>query len=135
MLLDELNLKALNVSAESILPLEKVVNVEGKELTFKITAFQNGFGSGKKTVISGSIKRVDNGTEKLLENSDVEKVRRVVASLCELTTSGRSERKPRAPKGITEVAKLRQNLAVARRLPKEWVTIDAAAVWKATKSI
>ena len=57
-------------------------------------------------------------------------MRRVVASLCELTTSGRtSERKPRAQKAvevkISEVEKLKQSLAVARRLPKEWVTINA----------
>ena len=57
-------------------------------------------------------------------------MRRIVASLCELTSSGRtSERKPRAPKAvvevkISEVEKLRQALAVARRLPKEWIRID-----------
>ena len=71
-----------------------------------------------------------------MENADIEKVRRVVASLCELTTSGRtSERKPRAKKEvevkISEVEKLRQNLAVARRLPKEWVTINAKAIRQA----
>ena len=132
MLLNELNLKALNVSAESVLPVEKVLNVEGKEVTFKITAFQTAYGSGKESVVSGSIHRADNDTTKLIENADVEKVRRVVSSLCELTQSGRTgERKPRTPKEQSEVDKLRQSLAVARRLPKEWIKIDTAAVWKA----
>ena len=129
MLLSELNLRYLSVSAESVLPVVRLANVEGNEITFKITAFQSGFGSGKKSVISGSVKRADNGTEKPLENADIEKVRRVVASLCELTSSGRtSARKPRTPKvsevKISEVEKLKQNLAVARRLPKEWIKID-----------
>ena len=125
MLLSELNLRYLSVSAESILPVVRRANVEGREIEFKVTAFQSGYGSGKKSVISGSVKRADNGTEKLIECADIEKVRRVVASLCELTSSGRtSERKPRAPKGQSEVEKLRQALAVARRLPKEWVKID-----------
>ena len=130
MLLSELNLKALNVSASSVLPMVKNLAIEGVEVEFKIIAFASGFGSGKKSVISGSVKRTDNGTEKLLENADIEKVRRVVASLCELTSSGRtSERKPRTPKvsevKISEVEKLKQNLAVARRLPKEWIRVDA----------
>ena len=126
MLLSELKMSALNVSAESVLPMSTTLNIEGKEVTFKITGFSSGYGSGKKTVISGSIKRADNGTEKIIENADIEKLRRVCASLCELTQSGRtSERKPRALKEQTEVKKLRQSLAVARRLPKEWVTINA----------
>ena len=129
MLLSELNLRYLSVSAESVLPVVKNLAIEGVEVEFKITAFQSGYGSGRKTVVSGSVKRADNGTEKPLENADIEKVRRVVASLCELTSSGRtSERKPRTPKvsevKISEVEKLRQALAVARRLPKEWVTIN-----------
>ena len=132
MLLSELNLRALGVSASSVLPLSVSVAIEGKELNFIINEFKTGFGSGKKSVISGSIQRVDNNTTKVLENSDIEKVRRVCASLCELTISGRtSERKPRAPKERTKVEELRQLLAVARRLPKAWVKIDAAAVWKA----
>ena len=131
MLLNELNLRALNVSAE-VLPVSKNLNVEGKELIFKITAFKSGYGSGKKSVVSGSVKRIDNGTEKPIENADIEKVRRVVSSLCELTQSGRTTaRKPRAVKERTNVEELRQNLAVARRLPKEWLKIDTAAVWKA----
>ena len=131
MLLSEFNFKALNVNAQSVLPMVKNLAIEGVEVEFKIIAFASGFGSGKKTVVSGSVKRADNGTEKPLECADIEKVRRVCASLCELTTSGRtSERKPRAPKAvkevkISEVEKMRQNLAVARRLPKEWVRIDA----------
>ena len=103
-------------------------------MNFNITAFASGYGSGKKTVVSGSVKRVDNDTQKLFEYSDIEKLRRIISSLCELSASGRTtERKPRAVKEQTEVDKLRQNLAVARRLPKEWVTIDAAAVWRAYK--
>ena len=132
MLLSELNLRSLSVNAESVLPVEKVVNVEGKELTLRITTFQSGYGSGKKTVISGTITRADNNTTKVLENADVEKVRRVVSSLCELTSGGRtSERKPRTPKEKTEVEKLRQALAVARRISlvdefaNPWLIIDA----------
>ena len=135
MLLNELNLKALCVSAESVLPLSVAICVEGKELNFTINEFKSSFGSGKKSVISGSIKRVDNGTEKILENSDIEKVRRVCASLCELSKSGRtSERKPRMIKEQKEVEQLRQNLAVARRLPKEWLTIDADKLRAAFKA-
>ena len=134
MLLNELNLKALNVSTSSVLPLSVAICVEGKELNFTINEFKSGFGSGKKSVISGSVKRPDNNTEKVLENADIEKVRRVVASLCELTTSGRtSERKPRMVKEQKEVEQLRQNLAVARRLPKEWLIIDAPALRAAFK--
>ena len=127
MLLNELNLSYLSVSAENVLPVIRHANVEGHDIEFKITAFQSGFGSGKKSVISGSIKRVDNDTQKLIENADIEKVRRVCASLCELTTSGRTtERKPRAPKEQKEVEKLRQVLSVARRLflANTWVSID-----------
>ena len=130
MLLNELNLKALNVSAQSVLPLNATFCVEGKELNFIVSAYQSGFGSGKKSVISGSITRADNGTKKVIENADIEKVRRVCASLCELTSSGRTtERKPRTKKAVeenfSEVEKLRQALAVARRLPQQWVTINA----------
>lgn len=121
MLLSELNLKALNINAESVFPVCVTLNFEGREITFKITAFQSGFGSGKKSVISGSIKRMDNNTVKVLENADIEKVRRVVASLCGHV----SERKPRTQKERTKVEELRQSLAIARRLPKEWVKIDA----------
>lgn len=135
MLLSELNLRALGVSASSVLPMVKTLNVEGRELEFKITAFASGFGSGKKSVISGSIKRADNSTEKVLQNADIEKIRRVCASLCELTQSGRtSERKPRTPKEQTEVEKLRVSLAVARRLcpynefANAWLIIDAPAL-------
>lgn len=127
MLLNELNLKALNVSAETVLPLSKNINVEGYEITFNVTHFQSGFGSGKKTVISGSITRKDNGTEKVVENADIEKVRRVVSSLCELTSSGRTtERKPRALKVDTEVKKVSDTLKVVRRLytSSSWVRID-----------
>lgn len=124
MLLNELNLKALKVNAQSVLPVNSTLNVEGRELVFTVTAFQTGFGSGKKTVVSGSIKRVDNGTQKLFENADIEKIRRVVSSLCELTTSGRvKERKPRN-KDTRKTETLKQSLAVARRLPREWVKID-----------
>ena len=130
MLLNEMNLKALCVSAESVLPVEKVLNVEGYELTFKITAFQSGYGSGKKTVVSGMVSLNDaNHTSTEMNNSDIETIRRKVAKLLGLKNT--TERKTRTPKEMSEVDKLRQNLAVARRLPKEWIKIDAAAVWKA----
>ena len=130
MLLSELNMKALNVSAESVLPLSTSVNIEGFIVEFKITAFVSGFGSGKKSVISGTISLNDaNHTGTELNNSDIETIRRKVKKLLGLKTT--SERKPRTPKEQTEVEKLRQSLAVARRLPKTWVKIDAAAVWKA----
>ena len=133
MLLNELNLRSLGVNAESVLPVEKNLNIEGYEITFKITAFQSGFGSGKKSVISGMVSLNDaNHTSTTLENSDIESIRRKVAKLVGLKTT--SERKPRAPKEQTEVEKLRQNLAVARRLctfnefENPWVKIDAKAL-------
>lgn len=134
MLLNELNLRAINVSASQVLPMSSTINVEGRELVFTITAFQSGFGSGKKTVVSGSIKRVDNGIQKLFENADIEKIQRVVSSLCELTTSGRvKERKPRA-KENSKIETLKQALAVARRLPKDWTIIDAEKLREAFKA-
>lgn len=134
MLLQELNLKALKVNAQSVLPVNSTLNVEGRELVFTVTTFQTGFGSGKKTVVSGSIKRVDNNTTKVLENSDIEKIRRVVSSLCELTTSGRvGARKPRA-KENSKIETLKQALAVARRLPKDWTIIDAEKLREAFKA-
>ena len=133
MLLNEFNLKALKVNAQSVLPVNSTLNVEGRELVFTVTAFQTGFGSGKKTVVSGSIKRVDNGTQKEFECADVEKLRRVVSSLCELTTSGRvGARKPRA-KENSKIETLKQALAVARRLPKDWTIIDAEKLREAFK--
>ena len=132
MLLSELNLRSLGVNAESVLPLCVSTSVEGKELTFRITAFQSGFGSGKKSVISGMVSLNDaNHTSTELNNSDIESIRRKIAKLIGLKST--TERKPRTPKGATEVEKLRQALSVARRLPKEWVKIDTAAVWKAYK--
>lgn len=133
MLLNELNLRALAVNAQSVLPIEKIFNVEGRELKFKITAFQNRFGSGKKSVISGSVSLNDeNHTSIALENSDIEEIRRKVSKLCGLkTSSARKSRAPKEPVVKTEVEKLRDSLAVARRLPKEWVTINTAGVWKA----
>ena len=127
MLLSELNLKALNVSAESVLPVEKIMNIEGFEVTFKIAGFQSGYGSGKKSVISGMVSLNDaNHTSTELNNSDIENIRRKVAKLVGLKST--SERKPRTPKvsevKLSEVEKLKQNLAVARRLPKEWLTIN-----------
>ena len=127
MLLNELNLKALNISAESALPIKKVLNVEGRELEFKITAFQSGFGSGKKSVVSGIVSLNDtNHTSADLINCDIEAVRRKISKLLGFKTT--SERKPRTPKALTEVEKLRQSLGVARRLPKEWVKIDAVVL-------
>lgn len=132
MLLNELNLKALNISASSVLPMYQTINLEGYEIEFKITAFQSGFGSGKKSVISGTILLNDtNKTSVELNNSDIEAIRRKVAKLLGLKTSGR---KPRTPKETSEVEKLRQQLAVARRLcpynifANSWLKIDAQAL-------
>lgn len=128
MLLNELNLRALNINAKNLLPLPvvKSVNIEGREITFKITSFQSGYGSGRKTVISGFVRREDVKTEKVIENADIEKVRRVCASLCELTQSGLTARKKRALKETSEVEKLKQSLSVARRLSQLnlWVKFD-----------
>ena len=127
MLLSELNMKALNVSAESVFPLCQTLNVEGREVTFKITAFKTGYGSGKKSVISGKISLNDtNHTSTELNNSDIESVRRKIAKLIGLKNT--SERKPRAVKEQSEVEKLRQALAVARRLPSQWVKIDTTVL-------
>ena len=126
MLLNELNLKALNISAESVLPVEKVVNVEGHEVTFRITAFQSGYGSGKKSVVSGMVSLNDaNHTSTELNNSDIEAIRRKVSKL--LGFKNTSERKPRAVKGSTEVELLQASLGVARRLCQlnSWVKLDA----------
>ena len=126
MLLSELNLKALNVNAQSVLPMVKNLAIEGVEVELKIIAFASGFGKGKKTVVSGSVRRPDTGTIFDFVTLDIERLRSVIAKLLGLKST--SERKPRAPKvsevKISEVEKLRQALAVARRLPKEWVTIN-----------
>ena len=139
MLLNELNLKALNINASSVLPVSKTLNIEGRELELKITAFASGYGSGKKSVISGTISLKDaNNTSTTLENSDIESIRRKVSKLLGLKNT--SERKPRAPKEQSEVEKLRQNLAVARRLcpynifANSWLIIDAPALRKHFKA-
>ena len=129
MLLSELNLKALNVSAASVLPISVSASVEGKEVIFKITAFQSGFGKGKKTVVSGSVRRPDTGTIFEFVTLDIERLRSVIAKLLGLKST--SERKPRAVKEKTEVEKLRASLAVARRIcpfnefANSWLIIDA----------
>ena len=137
MLLNELNLKALCVSAESVLPLVKNLNVEGKEVKFTINEFKSGYGSGKKSVISGSIKRQDNETITFLENADIEKVRRYTALVVGMTKNGR------LPKGTlrasrtskdTEVKKLSDALAVARRVSCSWLSIDADKLREAFKT-
>ena len=132
MLLSELNLKALNVSAQSVLPMVKNLAIEGVEVEFKIIAFASGFGKGKKTVISGSVKRADTDTIFEFVTLDIERLRSVIAKLLGLKST--SERKPRAPKEQTEVAKLRASLAVARRIcpfnefANSWLIIDAKAL-------
>lgn len=136
MLLNDLNLKALNVSAFSELPKIKNINIEGYEIEFKITAFQSSFGSGKKTVISGTARRVDNNTTIEYENADVEKLRRGISKLCELTQSGRSSgRKSRAPKDSTKVDELKKTLAVVRRVRSSscWLEIDTKKLRAAFK--
>ena len=127
MLLNELNMKALCVSAESVLPVKKSINVEGHETEFFITSFCSGYGSGKKTVISGTISLHDaNNTSTEMNHSDIETIRRKVSKLLGLKNT--SDRKPRAVKEQTEVNKLRQSLAVARRLPHQWCKIDVVTL-------
>ena len=120
MLLSELNFKALNVNAGSVLPMEQVINIEGKVLKIKIVDFQSNYGSGKKTVISGTISMNDTSIE--LINSDIEVVRKKIAELLGLKS------KPRTTK--TEVEKLKQSLAVARRLcnANPWLMINVHAL-------
>ena len=130
MLLTELNLKALNVNAASVLPMEQVIDVEGKVLKIKIVNFQSNYGSGKKTVISGTISLDDtNKTSVELNNCDIETTRRKLAKLLGLE---RSDRKLRTTQ--TEVEKLRQSLAVARRLcnfnefANPWLLVNVPAL-------
>ena len=128
MLLSELNLKALNVSAQSILPVEQTIAVEGKVLKIKIVNFQSNYGSSKKSVVSGSAS-YGNTTYEFM-NKDVIGLRASVAKTLGITNTAKVNR-IHTTKGQSEVEKLRQALTVARRLPKMWVKIDAAAVWKA----
>ena len=128
MLLSELNLKALNINASSVLPFEQIVNIEGKELKIKIVNFQSNYGSGKKTVVSGSAS-YGNTTYEFI-NKDITGFRASVAKTLGIKNTAKVSRISTI-KEQTEVDKLRQNLAVARRLPKEWIKIDTAAVWKA----
>ena len=123
MLLSELNLKALNVNAESVLPMEQIIDVEGKRLKIKIVDFQSRYGSGKKSVVSGTISLDDiNKTTVELNNCDIETVRRKISKLLGLKS------KPRTTQ--TEVEKLRQSLGVARRLcdTNPWLIINAPAL-------
>ena len=128
MLLSELNLKALNINAQSVLPVEQTIDVEGKVLKIKIVNFQSNYGSGKKSVVSGSAS-YGNTTFEFM-NKDVIGFRASVAKTLGLKNTAKVTR-IHTTKGQSEVEKLRQSLSVARRLPKEWVKIDTAAVWKA----
>ena len=65
-----------------------------------------------------------NHTSVLLENSDIEAIRRKVAKLLGIKGGRTSECKTRSPKVLTEVQELKNTLAVARRLPRQWVKID-----------
>ena len=125
MLLNELNLKALNVNAASLLPMEQTIDIEGKVLKIKIVNFQSNYGSGKKTVISGTISLDDMNTSIELINCDIETVRRKISKLLGLKST--SDRKART---TTEVEKLRQSLGVARRLcnANPWLMINAPAL-------
>ena len=124
MLLNEFKLSALYVSAESVLPVVRRANIEGHVIEFKITAFQSGYGSGKKSVISGTISLNDtNKTSTEMNYSDIETIRRKIAKLIGMKNT--NNRKTRAVKERTKVEELKNALAVARRLPKEWSTIDA----------
>ena len=122
MLLSELNLRSIGVNASSVLPVVKNLAIEGVEVEFKITAFQSGYGSGKKSVVSGAVLRKDTGVLFVLENSDIEVIRRKVAKLIGLKTT--SERKPRTPKVDTEVKKISDTLKVVRRIYASYCWVD-----------
>ena len=121
MLLSELNLKALNINASSVLPFEQIINVEGKELKIRVIDFKSNYGSGKKTVISGSASYGNTVYE--FVNKDVIGFRASVAKTLGIKNTAKVSR-IHTPKGSTEVEKLRQSLAVARRLPQQWIKID-----------
>lgn len=130
MLLNELNLKALNINTQTILPVEQIIDVEGKVLKIKIVNFQSNYGSGKKTVVSGSAS-YGNTTYEFI-NKDVIGLRASVAKTLGIKNTAKVTR-IRTPKETTEVDKLRQSLALARRLSKEWITIDAPKLRTAFK--
>lgn len=125
MLLSELNLKALNINAQSVLPVEQTIDVEGKELKIKIVNFQSGFGSGKKTVVSGSAS-YGNTTYEFI-NKDVVGFRASVAKTLGIKNTAKVS-KIHTTKEKTEVEKLRASLAVARHLPQQWVKIDVVTL-------
>lgn len=127
MLLNELNLKALNVSASSVLPYSTTLNVEGRELEFKITAFASGFGSGRKTVISGSVECKGTDTKFLFENADIEKLRRFAGLAAGVSKNGRFKSGTlRASRTITEVKKLSETFKTARAVSAKcnWIKLD-----------
>ena len=128
MLLNELNLKALCVSAESVLPVVKNLNVEGRELEFKITAFASGYGSGKKTVVTGSVECKGTNTKFFFENVDIEKLRRFTGLAAGVSKNGRFKQGTlRAKhKEITEVKKLSETFKTARAvfLKCNWIKLD-----------
>ena len=133
MLLSELNLKALNINAQTMLPVCKTLKVEGKELEFKITAFQTGFGSGKKTVVSGSVECKKTVTKFCFENSDIEKLRRFAG-----LAAGVSFKTLRASRTTTttEVKKLSATFKTARAVVSQcnWIKLDTEELRAAFKA-
>lgn len=125
MLLSELNLKALNINAQTVLPVEQSIDVEGKVLKIKIVNFQSNYGSGKKSVVSGSAS-YGNTTYEFI-NKDVIGFRASVAKTLGIKNTAKVTR-IHTTKGQSEVDKLRQSLAVARRLPSQWVKIDTTVL-------
>lgn len=131
MLLSELNLKALNINAQTVLPVEQSIDVEGKVLKIKIVNFQSNYGSGKKSVVSGSAS-YGNTTYEFI-NKDVIGFRASVAKTLGIKNTAKVTR-IRASKEQTEVEKLRQSLAVARRLcpfnefSNPWLIINVKAL-------
>lgn len=98
-----------------------------------VNRYITGYGSGKKTVVDGWFTTTT-GTYQIIY-LDIQQLKTKLLKWCGATTPT-SERKPRTPKEQpvaikTEVEKLRDSLAIARRLPKEWITIDVAALRKA----
>ena len=136
MILNELNLKALNVSAVSVLPVFTTLNIEGKELNFNITAFASGYGSGKKTVVSGTVECKGTNTKFFFENSDIEKLRRFAGTAAGVSKNGRFKSGTlRAPRTITEVKKLSEPFKTARAVVSKcnWIKLDTEELRTAFK--
>ena len=88
----------------------------------KIVNFQSNYGSGKKTVVSGSAS-YGNTTYNFI-NKDITGLRVSVAKTLGIKNTAKVTTRIRTLKERTKVEELKSTLAVARRLPKKWVKID-----------